>query len=234
MAKKETKQLPQSKQMVVKRSQIKLNPYNPKRHPEAAIKEQLRNFKKVGYLGGIILNSVTGNLVSGHKRLQAQDLFFGNKPDSPVDYDVRVEVVSFDEKTELEQLIYLDAKSTNTKQSYDLLAEILPKIDPKEAGLDTIELDLIAAESPEIEAGADFTKDFEKAEKPYEDRKQAVKDMKAKIKANVQNEQGASYVTLSFDNYENKAQFMSALGYDTDAVIIKGEAFYDRLNEMNG
>jgi len=232
MAKKKLPELKQSETAIIKRSQISMHPKNPKHHTEADIKKQLKNFRKVGYLGGIIFNKTTGNLISGHKRLQSIDLFYGNSPDKPVDYDVRVEVVEMDEKTELEQLIYLDARSTNTQQDLQLLAEILPSIDPKEAGLEDIDIQLIVAETPELEINAaqEYKDDFKAIEKPYEERKEAIKELKKQIKDETFRQQGTPYITLSFDSYENKAQFLETLGYDSEQTIIKGEEFFERVN----
>ena len=42
---------------------------------------------------------------------------------------------------------------------------------------------------------------------------------------------GCSYVTLSFDNFDNKAEFMQMFGYNPDDLFIKGEQFVNRLNE---
>lgn len=227
--------IPQSETVIIKRSQIKFAPYNPKRHTDDSIKQQAKNFKSVGFLGGIVWNSVTGNLISGHKRVMAMDKIYGNTTETPVDYDVKVEKVALDHKKEMEQNVFMDARSTNTDQDYELLAVILPEIDPKEAGLDDLEIDLIVAESPELEAKhtEEIKKDYKAIEKPYEDRKAALQEAKKEIRNNIATEQGASYVTLSFDNYENKAQFMMAMGYDSEATIIKGELFYDKLQNQN-
>ena len=226
-------EIKQSETVIIKRSQINFAPYNPKKHSEESIKKQAKNFKEVGLLGGIVWNSLTGNLVSGHKRIMSLDLIHKNTKETPVDYDVKVEKVELSDKQEKEQNVFMDARSTNTAQDTGLLAILLPEIDTKLAGLDEIEVNLIIAENPDIDFSGgksdEMKKDFEKIEKPYEDRKQAVKDMKAKIKENIVNEQGANYVTLSFDDYANKAQFLSAFGYDADATVIKGELFYERL-----
>lgn len=43
------KELKQSETITIQRSQINLNPYNPKKHTDEAVKNQLKNIKKVGY-----------------------------------------------------------------------------------------------------------------------------------------------------------------------------------------
>jgi len=73
-----TNKIKESKTIVIKRSQIKFAPYNPKKHSEEDIKQQVKNFKVMGFLGGVVWNKRTGNLVSGHKRVMAMDKVFKN------------------------------------------------------------------------------------------------------------------------------------------------------------
>ena len=51
-----------SETKIIKRSQINLNPCNPKVHTDADIKQQKANIKKVGLIGGIQWNETTGIL----------------------------------------------------------------------------------------------------------------------------------------------------------------------------
>lgn len=99
-----------SETKIIKRSQINLNPCNPKLHTDADIKLQKANIKKVGLLGGIQWNESTGNLIDGHKRVMSCDLIQGYDGTPDTDYDIKVEAVDFDEKTEKEQLLFM-AKS---------------------------------------------------------------------------------------------------------------------------
>ena len=59
-------------------------------------KELRSNFQKVGYLGGIVWNSLSGNLVGGHKRVMAHDIHY--KYDGTEDYKIKVEAVELDEQ----------------------------------------------------------------------------------------------------------------------------------------
>lgn len=99
-----------SETKIIKRSQINLNPCNPKLHTEADIKLQKANIKKVGLLGGIQWNENTGNLIDGHKRVMSCDLIQGYDGTPETDYDIKVEAVDFDDNTEKEQLLFM-AKS---------------------------------------------------------------------------------------------------------------------------
>lgn len=229
--------LPHSETVTIMRSHIKFAPYNPKRHSDSSIKDQLKNFKRAGYLGGIVWNSVTGNLVSGHKRIMALDIYH-NYDGQNNDYEVKVEKVSYDQKMEMEQNIFMDSRSTNSPQQYDMLAEIFPKIDLEFAGLDDIEVSLILAENPQLQNISigktdDVKEDFNKIEKSAEQKKQEIKNLKSQIMNSIDTAQGESYITLSFDSYENKAQFLEAMGYeDSELIIIKGETLFDKINDI--
>lgn len=141
----------QSETTTIKRSQIRLNPCNPKRHTDAQIAQQRKNLKKVGYLGGIVYNSMSGNLVDGHRRLQAMDLI--NKYDGTpeTDYDVKVELVEFDDKTEKEQLTYMALG--NSKADYNLVAEYIDQIDYGNVGLTEEEYEAISSLRGDLGAG---------------------------------------------------------------------------------
>lgn len=240
MAKKE---LEQSETRVVKRSQITLNPYNPKRHKDEEVKKQLANFKKTGYLGGIVFNEQTGHLVDGHRRIQAMDIFY--KYDGSNDYEVKVEVVNFDPKTEKEQLTYMALG--NTKADYNLVAKYAPDIDPTAAGLsdddyqkimqlaDRSDVDVPMADYGEmfIAPVTDLKKDTETAEDIIQRHEEKPKMTKEQVKAEKDhcddvavNRQGCQdlYVFLSFDTLENKQVFCDMLGFiPTNSMMVKGE-----------
>lgn len=155
-----------SETKTIKRSQINLNPYNPKIHSDADIKLQKANIKKVGFLGGIQWNETTGNLIDGHKRVMSYDLIKGYDGSAEKDYDIKVEAVEFDEKTEKEQLLFM-AKSQDPID-YNKVAQnfSLDEIDFKAAGFteeDTEQIKLLqesleeTLQSAEIE---DFGLDF--------------------------------------------------------------------------
>ena len=91
-----------SETSVIKRSQINLNPLNPKRHTEEAIKQQKKNLQKIGFLGGIVWNKLSGNLIDGHRRVYAMDLLYKYDGSKEADYDIKVEVCELNEKTEKE------------------------------------------------------------------------------------------------------------------------------------
>lgn len=122
-----------SETVVIRRSELNFNPSNIKRHQEKEIKQQVKNIRDKGYLGGIVYNSVTHNLIDGHRRVQALDII--NKYDGTpeTDYDIKVEMVEFDEKAEKEQMAYMALG--NSKADYNLIAPFIDQIDYSAAGI---------------------------------------------------------------------------------------------------
>lgn len=123
----------QSETKTIKRSQISLNPYNPKNHTAEQVSMQKKNLRKVGFLGGIVWNEASANLIDGHRRVQALDEI--NKYDGTpeTDYEIKVEAVSFDDKTEKEQMSYMALG--NSKADFNLIAEYIDDIDYRNIGI---------------------------------------------------------------------------------------------------
>lgn len=238
------KELKQSETITILRSQINLNPYNPKNHSDEQVKKQLKNLKKVGYIGGIKWNKVTGNLIDGHRRIKALDLYHKYDGSAEKDYSVKVEAVEFDEKTEKEQMTY--EALGNTKADYNLVAEYIHDIDYKEIGLsdedltailslteteavpiiDTLDDFILPSEDIEIEIK---TKEQPKQEQNetdnYQERKEAVKEMKEQIRENAIERQRNenAYLTLSFSTHEAKSIFCELLNIGENENFAKGE-----------
>lgn len=234
--------LTQSETTTIKRSQIKLNPCNPKRHADSEIKKQLKNFRKFGYLGGIVWNKQSGNLIDGHRRIFAMDLFY--KYDGTNDYDVKVEVVDFDRKQELNQLTYMALG--NTKADYNLVAKYAPDIDPTDAGISDEDYSRIMSlvDDREHEDMPDFADSFlspkhdiaedvetndevlERHENKPKMTKEEVKGEKAHCDNVAMNRQTTQdlYVFMSFESIENKQAFCDLMGYqNTNSMLVKGE-----------
>ena len=150
------------------RSQISLNPCNPKRHTDRQIRQQVENIKRNGYLGGIVWNRASGNLIDGHRRVQALDLIHKYDGSKETDYPVKVEVVDFDDTTEKEQMTYMAVG--NSKADYNLIAPYVNEIDLSHVGLSDEDMQalvalhddimLVADDSPSAAPMADLGDDF--------------------------------------------------------------------------
>jgi hypothetical protein len=237
-----TKKIKQSDAITIMRSQINFAAYNPKHHTKEQVQQIVKNFKSVGFLGGIIWNERSGNLIDGHKRIQAMDII--HKYDGTEnDYEVRIERTNLDDKTEKEQNIF----QTKSRTDFDdeLLRILVPDIDYKAAGLDDYDLEYLGIDLNADTANdvlndvEDFyepvqqQKDAEKAikkEMSDEEKKDHVKSVKEDIQQRsiekVQNMD--AYVTLSFSTADAKEAFMLRFDFDPELKMIKGE----RLAEM--
>lgn len=230
------KELKQSETRVIKRSQINFNPINPKRHSDEKVKLQKKNLQKIGFLGGIVWNEKSGNLIDGHRRIKAMDWHYKYDGTSKTDYDVKVEVVVLDDKAEKEQLTYMAVG--NTKPDIDLIAGYISDIDYTDIGLDIGELNDILSINTEMPSLSDSLDDllspvpsFDEIEthptdeKTYKEKKDHMKAVKQQVRDSAierqQNEE--AYIMLSFSSYEAKDDFCDLLGFSTDDKFVKGE-----------
>ena len=225
----------------VKRSEIHPADYNPRKIDEQGKRMLKRSMKQFGVVGGIIVNSQTGNtIVGGHQKVAILDEMY-KYPDN--DYSLRVEMISVDRKTEKTLNIALNNGNISGSWDYDALARLVPDIDYKDAGLTDADLNMIGCdfllqtEEENSLAGAleemmqpvTEQKEAEKAARQLERAEKVahMKDVKQQVKEQAQ-ETAANmdaYLMLSFDTWEAKAAFCDRFGYDPYQKFIKGEQF---------
>ncbi|SQA92478.1 DNA methylase [Capnocytophaga ochracea] len=234
----------QSETVTIHRSQINFAPFNPKKHTDEQIAQMRKNIKNVGFLGGIIWNEQTSNLVDGHKRVMSLDIIHKYDGTPATDYTIKVEKVSFDLKTEKEQNIFQTRSRTELDE--ELMRSLIPDIDYLNAGLDDYDLNLYAVdyssfEVPDLSQAIEDTyapikqeKDIER-EISNEEKKQQVKETKEAIKQQaIEKAQNLdAYVTLSFDNWKNKEAFMLRMGFDPEFKMIKGETLSAKVERID-
>lgn len=221
----------QSETVIIKRSQISFAPYNPRKKNKKVVEALKRNFKRVGFLGGIQWNATTGNLIGGHKRTEALDLIHGYDGTSETDYDIKVEKIELTEKQEKEQNIFLNNKRVQGEMDYEMMSVLVQEIDIDEAGLEQYDIDLIETLVPDFSFGKneDIKTEIEDLRTPQE-KKQDIKDLKKNIKSNIGESHLASYFCVTFKNYNEKAEFLEGIGISGDDIYITGEKFISRLN----
>ena len=225
----------------VKRSEIHPADYNPRKIDEQGKRMLKRSMKQFGVVGGIIVNSQTGNtIVGGHQKVAILDEMY-KYPDN--DYSLRVEMISVDRKTEKTLNIALNNGNISGSWDYDALARLVPDIDYKDAGLTDADLNMIGCdfllqtEEENSLAGAleemmqpvTEQKESEKAARQLERAEKVahMKDVKQQVKdaAQKQAQDMDAYLMLSFDTFEAKAAFCERFGYDPYMKFIKGEQF---------
>ena len=232
----------------VKRSEIHPADYNPRKIDEQGKRMLKRSMKQFGVVGGIIVNSQTGNtIVGGHQKVAILDEMY-KYPDN--DYSLRVEMISVDRKTEKTLNIALNNGNISGSWDYDALARLVPDIDYQDAGLTAADLNMIGCDfllqTEEENAIADALEDMmapvteqkeaEKAAKQMERAEKVahMKDVKQQVKEQAQ-ETAANmdaYLMLSFDTWEAKAAFCERFGYDPYQKFIKGEVFDEQIERI--
>lgn len=232
----------------VKRSEIHPADYNPRKIDEQGKRMLKRSMKQFGVVGGIIVNSQTGNtIVGGHQKVSILDEMY-KYPDN--DYSLRVEMISVDRKTEKTLNIALNNGNISGSWDYDALARLVPDIDYKDAGLTDADLNMIGCdfllqtEEENSLAGAleemmqpvTEQKEAEKAARQLERAEKVahMKDVKQQVKEQAQ-ETAANmdaYLMLSFDTWEAKAAFCERFGYDPNMKFIKGEVFDEQIERI--
>lgn len=232
----------------VKRSEIHPADYNPRKIDEQGKRMLKRSMKQFGVVGGIIVNSQTGNtIVGGHQKVAILDEMY-KYPDN--DYSLRVEMISVDRKTEKTLNIALNNGNISGSWDYDALARLVPDIDYQDAGLTAADLNMIGCdfllqtEEENSLAGAleemmqpvTEQKEAEKAARQLERAEKVahMKDVKQQVKEQAQ-ETAANmdaYLMLSFDTWEAKAAFCERFGYDPYQKFIKGELFDEQIERI--
>lgn len=219
-----------SETITINRSQIKFAPYNPREEDADLVKELLKNFKNVGFLGGVVWNKLSGNLVGGHKRVMAHDVYY--KFDGTNDYQIKVESVELDTKTEKEQNIFLNKKQG--KFDKIKLFDLLQDIDPIAAGYSKDEISMLEAMVPNVgDAFAETDIPKEMNETIDFDKIQGVKDAKRQQSNNAflkQVEMNNSLI-VKFESAEEKAFFCEMAKVDFNLNTIPGYVLIDIIEQ---
>jgi hypothetical protein len=175
------------------------------------------------------------------------------------DYKVRVDVTDVDEKMEKELNILLNNPNAQGRWDYEKLAQLIPDIDYKDAGLTDADLNMIGVDyllqteeenniadalddlmSPIVEEReeAKAERAAERAlqqEIEREAKVQHMKDVKQQVKesAMAKAEEMDAYVMLSFSSWSAKAEFCERFGYPAEMKIIKGEVFAEQVERID-
>lgn len=232
----------------VKRSEIHPADYNPRKIDEQGKRMLKRSMKQFGVVGGIIVNSQTGNtIVGGHQKVSILDEMY-KYPDN--DYSLRVEMISVDRKTEKTLNIALNNGNISGSWDYDALARLVPDIDYQDAGLTAADLNMIGCDFllqteeensianalEDMMAPVTEQKEAEKAAKQMEKAEKVahMKEVKQQVKdaAQKQAQDMDAYLMLSFDTFEAKAAFCERFGYDPYSKFIKGEVFDEQIERI--
>jgi len=130
--------LQQFEVQVLNRSELLNCPYNPRQIDETAKKKLRSNIKKVGLLQPIVWNKRTKHIVSGHQRIAIMDSIERN-----ADYNIQVAVVDLDEKTEKEQVVFMNNELAMGTFDLPKLEKLLTEISFEDCGFEKLDLEVL-------------------------------------------------------------------------------------------
>lgn len=212
----------QNETVKIKRSQINLAGYNPRKIAPEAKRKLKENLSKMGLMGGLVWNENTGNLVSGHQRLSILDLDKSyDAKTQENDYDVFVTKVNLSEKDEKTQNIFFNNQSAMGFFDEDKLHEIMKEVDFSElTGF---------SKKNQITMFADT----ELTDSEYKKIAEQVDEQSKKILEARQNggrEMDANYVVLVFKNSGDKATLIENMGVELDdGRFVNAHDFLEQL-----
>lgn len=211
----------------LKRSQIHFHPRNPRTIDAEGKKALKRSMKNFGVLGGIIVNKRNDYvIVGGNQKVAIMDEQMKYDPENPeTDYILRVEAADMDDKTELEALTALNNPTIGGRYDFQKLAELIPDIDYKNAGLTEEDLSMIGVDylfqteeenqlSSELDdmmaqVNEEHQKDLERQREQREAIKKAQEEANAKQDAQIEK------------TFEEKVQHMKDVKADVKAKAIE-------------
>jgi len=231
----------------IHRNQIKEASYNPRTIDPENKKLLGKNLEKRGLLETLVWNKKTGNLVSGHRRLEKMDAYHKRKYKN-TDYQITVACVELTIAEEKEQNIFFNNPNAQGNWDRDLLLEMIPDIDLGNAGFTEFDLNVIGIEldleSNQIEEIDTVINNFEKIKDDDRENKKRERELNPdqkdwkEVKKNM-NEQYAKnnaakedYVVITFDSIENKGAFLDRFGFEADSRYIKGELFHQKIKDI--
>lgn len=221
-----------SETVTLMRSQIHPADYNPREIGENEKSTLKKGLKSFGLLGGIVVNKQTGyTIVSGHQKVNLLDEMAGY-PEN--DYELKVELIDVDQKTEIEINFFMNNPSAQGRWNEQKVKILLPQIDPKRAGFSNLDLAAFGVKI-EVPKAQEIKKAIEENQRPAEElkaaRKAAVKQAKQEIaeKAAERAAEADSFITLSFTSGRAKQEFCERFGYAPDEKFINGDVFAERI-----
>ena len=221
-----------SETVTLMRSQIHPADYNPREIGENERGTLKKGLKAFGLLGGIVVNKGTGyTIVSGHQKVSLLDEMAGYPG---TDYELKVELIDVDQKTEIEINFFMNNPSAQGRWNEQKVKTLLPQIDPKRTGFSNLDLAAFGVKI-EVPKASEIKKAIEETQKPVEElreaRKAAVKQVKQQMaeKAAERAAEADSFITLSFTTGRAKQEFCERFGYALDEKFINGDVFADRI-----
>jgi hypothetical protein len=179
--------------------------------------------KKNGLVETLVVNKRTGNLVSGHQRIDLLDALEGSQ-----DYQLTVAMIDVDAKQEKELNLFLNNPATQGEYNIEMLRTHFKDIDFGEAGFELADISYFRAEES-IDEDAENVNEGEQAVESdiadiladKEAKRAHVKEVKEQMKQDA-TEMGEKFFVVTFRSVLEKQEFLMKYGFLEDEKYVDG------------
>lgn len=211
------------------RRKVKNAPYNPRQIDDYARKKLRKNLEAMGLLDPLVWNEVTGNLVSGHQRIQLVDAITGTD-----DYVMDFSVVHLTPEEEKTQNVFFNNPDTQGTYDVDRLLKMIAneEIDYREAGFDDMTVQVMA-EDTEYEISMIDGDDAPASVKDDLEQLAEIQRMKRERKEHRERDQKENdpefYAVVVFPDRAAQSQFMERVGMNKNDRYVDGVRVHTAL-----
>jgi len=186
---------------LIQRTQIKNAEYNPRGISKEARKRLKDMLAKHGLVSSPVWNKRTGNLVSGHQRLNILD-----ELEKGQDYALSVDVIDVDPAEEKKLNIQLNNPSMQGDWDMDKLTGLIEDdgLNPYDLGFNQADVSIMFGDDSGFEDAPEVTEAKDSLRKIKEHRAEATKKME-------ENQSGNFYFTVVCESEEQKAALLRKL-----------------------
>lgn len=215
------------------RRQVKTAPYNPRQIDDHARKKLRGNLKAMGLLDALVYNKRTGNLVSGHQRLDILDALSKTGDDYYLDFAV----VDLDAKDEKQQNVFFNNPSAQGAYDPDAIGKLIADgdIDYKLSGFDNMDLQLLL-DGTEYEVTMFDDDAAPQSVQDDLDQLEEIQRMKRERKAHRERDQEANdpefYAVVVFPDREAQGRFMERVGMSRNDRYVDGVRLHTSLESV--
>lgn len=212
------------------RREVKGAPYNPRQIDDHARKKLRDNLKAMGLLDPLVFNKRTGNMVSGHQRLDLMDALSKTGDDYSLDFSV----IDLSEKDEKQQNIFFNNPSAQGTYDPDAIGKMIAEdeIDYKRAGFDDMDLQVML-EGTEYEPEMFDDGNAPKSVQDDLDQLEEIQRMKRERKAHRERDQEANdpefYAVVVFPDRDAQGRFMERVGMNRNDRYVDGVRLHTSL-----
>lgn len=193
----------------IHRSKLLNAPYNPRKIDDRAKSKLKTNLEKIGLIQPVTWNLTTGNIVSGHKRMELIDAIEGTP-----DYELDVAQVELDEKQEKAQNIFMNNPEAQGQFDIPELEKMfaVENVDAVAAGFEIADLYHLFGTAPGIQDA--------KAMEQFSDKIKAAQDQMDSVSGvtNVRNE-SEFYFAAVFANDAECNEAIKILGLQENRYV---------------